>query len=64
MTKEIDTDLFVRLMRLSAPARKDLLEYIGEGPVASAPLRAALSRHGDTQCPPKPPAGHRQPHRP
>jgi hypothetical protein len=54
MTKEIDTDLFVRLMKLSAPARKDLLEYIGQGPMASDPMWAALSRHCDGQPRPSP----------
>ncbi|NKX45388.1 hypothetical protein [Roseicyclus persicicus] len=40
MDEKIDPDLFARLMRLSPPARKDLLEYLGQGPVSA---RALLS---------------------
>ncbi|QXT39631.1 hypothetical protein [Gymnodinialimonas ceratoperidinii] len=39
MTKEIDPDLFARLMRLSSDTRKDLLEYLGQS--AMAPIEAA-----------------------
>lgn len=41
--KKIDPDLFARLMQLPARARKDLLEYIGQGPLAVPPVDA-LSR--------------------
>jgi hypothetical protein len=36
--RKIDPGLFARLMQMSAPARKDLLEYIGQGPTAMPPL--------------------------
>ncbi|WP_109670914.1 hypothetical protein [Roseicyclus mahoneyensis] len=45
MTKEIDRDLFVRLMQMSAPTRKELLEFIGQGPVSAEPLKAAMACH-------------------
>jgi hypothetical protein len=38
MDKKIDPGLFARLMQMSAPERKDLLEYIGQGPMAVPPL--------------------------
>jgi hypothetical protein len=33
MDERIDPDLFARLMLIHASARKDLLEYMGQGPV-------------------------------
>ena len=38
MTKKIDPDLFARLMKLSSQTRTDLLEYIGQTPVAASEL--------------------------
>jgi hypothetical protein len=35
MTKEIDPDLFARLMRLSSDTRKDLLQYLGQSSMGS-----------------------------
>jgi len=40
MDEKIDLDLFARLMRCHEPARKDLLEYMGQGPVTMPPLRS------------------------
>jgi len=43
MTEEIDLGLFARLMQMPAPARNDLLEYLGQNPVsAEDALRDAL----------------------
>jgi len=38
MPDKIDPDLFARLMGLSHPVRKDLLEFLGQTPVAEAEL--------------------------
>jgi hypothetical protein len=38
LDRKIDPGLFARLMQMSAPERKDLLEYIGQGPMALPPL--------------------------
>ena len=38
MDEKISLDLFARLMTFHASARKDLLEYMGQGPVAAPPL--------------------------
>ena len=35
MDEKIDPGLFARLMRLSPKTRKDILEYLGQGPVSS-----------------------------
>lgn len=35
MEKRIDPDLFARLMKLSSDTRTDLLEYLGQTPLAS-----------------------------
>ena len=37
MDKKIDIDLFTRLMKIQSSARKDLLEYMGQGPVSLPP---------------------------
>lgn len=50
MAKEIDGDLFVRLMQMSAPTRKELLEFIGQGPVSAEPLKAAMACHESTSA--------------
>ena len=51
MVEKIDPDLFARLMRLSASARKDLLEYIGQGPRTSdAALKRAFEMHRDDEA--------------
>lgn len=34
MIKKIEPGLFARLIQMAEPARKDLLEYIGQGPVS------------------------------
>ena len=34
MDKRIDPDLFARLMKLSSDTRTDLLEYLGQTPLA------------------------------
>jgi hypothetical protein len=39
MDEKIDLDLFARLMRFHDSARKDLLEYMGQGPVVMPPLQ-------------------------
>jgi len=47
MDEKIAADLFARLMQLSAPTRKDLLEYLGQGPVsADSLLREVFFRQG------------------
>ena len=56
LDKKIDPDLFARLMQLPARARKDLLEYIGQGPMAVPPPEL-LSRAGPGQTPEAPVAG-------
>jgi len=38
MDEKIAVDLFARLMQMSAPLRKDLLEYLGQGPVSAESL--------------------------
>lgn len=38
MDERIDPDLFARLMRFHSSARKDLLEYMGQGPVSVPPV--------------------------
>ncbi|MBF9059302.1 hypothetical protein HKCCSP123_08915 [Rhodobacterales bacterium HKCCSP123] len=55
MDEKIDLGLFARLMQFHASARKDLLEYMGQGPVAVPPVvpqadrpKAAPDRH---DCP-------------
>ncbi|WP_166486043.1 hypothetical protein [Jannaschia sp. CCS1] len=35
MEKRIDPDLFARLMKLSSDTRTDLLEYLGQTPLAA-----------------------------
>jgi hypothetical protein len=47
MDDKIDPGLFTRLMQMSAPARTDLLEYIGQGPVSAEPLARAMSIGND-----------------
>jgi hypothetical protein len=49
LDRKIDPDLFARLMQLPARARKDLFEYIGQGPMGTPPPEAvthALSAMG------------------
>lgn len=40
MDEKIDLDLFARLMRTPALARKDILEFLGQGPVSLSALLA------------------------
>lgn len=48
LDKKIDPDLFARLMQLPARARKDLFEYIGQGPmVAPSPDELAHAASSD-----------------
>jgi hypothetical protein len=44
MDEKIDPGLFARLMRLSPGTRKDLLEYLGQGPVSSRGMLDPLQR--------------------
>jgi hypothetical protein len=44
MSKKIDLGLFMRLMRLSAPTRNDLLEYVGQAPVLTEDLVSLAER--------------------
>jgi hypothetical protein len=46
MDEKIDLGLFARLMQLSAPTRKDLLEYMGQGPVATSTVHRAVNTCG------------------
>lgn len=38
MNEKVDPGLFACLMQMSAAARQDLLEYIGQGPVSAEGL--------------------------
>lgn len=46
MTKRIDPDLFARLMKLSSSQRTDLLEFLGQTPLA--PEEALRLTRGET----------------
>jgi hypothetical protein len=45
MTRKIDPDLFAQLMRLSATARTDLLEFMGQTPLAPDEARRLAEGH-------------------
>ena len=51
MDEKIDPDLFARLMRLSPCARKDILEYLGQGPVSSKGMLGGMLT-ADASTPP------------
>lgn len=55
MTEKIDPDLFARLMGLSKSARNDLLEFLGETPVAEAELQRLIDDVANSDEPPDPP---------
>ncbi len=44
MNGKIKPDLFARLMGLAPPDRKDLLEFLGETPVADAELERLIDK--------------------
>ena len=44
MDEKIDVDLFARLMKFHSSARKDLLEYMGQGAVALPPVVSRTDR--------------------
>lgn len=52
MDEKIDPDLFARLMRLSPRARKDILEYLGQGPVSSKGMLGGMLTADASQPPP------------
>ncbi|MDA0924085.1 MAG: hypothetical protein O3A97_05770 [Proteobacteria bacterium] len=52
MDEKIDPDLFARLMRLSPRARKDILEYLGQGPVSSKGMLGGMLTAEASQPPP------------
>ncbi|MBO6604140.1 MULTISPECIES: hypothetical protein [Paracoccaceae] len=54
MSKKIDPDLFARLMGLPQPARNDLLEFLGETPVAEAELERLIEDAANKDGPLKP----------
>jgi hypothetical protein len=61
MDEKIAPGLFARLMQLSAPERKDLLEYLGQGPVSAESLLNGVelrrnSARPDADRPTEPPA--------
>jgi hypothetical protein len=51
MDEKVDPSLFTRLMRLSPTTRKDLLEYLGQGPVSSRAMLDPLMRKDATPPP-------------
>jgi hypothetical protein len=51
MDEKVDPGLFARLMRLSPSTRKDLLEYLGQGPVSAGAMLGALSGRDTAQQP-------------
>lgn len=53
MSEKIEPDLFARLMGLSQPARNDLLEFLGETPVAEAELERLIQDVANRDTPPK-----------
>ncbi|WP_224813502.1 hypothetical protein [Hasllibacter sp. MH4015] len=46
MTREIDPDLFARLMKLSPKTRHDLLEYFGQTSVPPGDVARLVKQHG------------------
>jgi hypothetical protein len=48
MDEKIDPGLFARLMRLSPCARKDILEFLGQGPVSSQGMLGVVLKAPDT----------------
>ncbi len=42
MSEKIDPDLFAQLMNLPGPARHDLLEFLGQTPVADSELQRLI----------------------
>ncbi len=57
MSEKINPELFARLMGLSHPARRDLLEFMGETPIEEAELERLIeeiAQKGKVKMPPKP----------
>jgi hypothetical protein len=57
MSEKVNPDLFARLMGLSHPARRDLLEFMGETPIEEAELERLINeiaQKGKVRTPPKP----------
>lgn len=57
MSEKINPDLFARLMGLAGPARRDLLEFMGETPIEEAELERLIeemARKGKVATPRKP----------
>ena len=56
MDEKIDPGLFARLMRLSPKTRKDILEYLGQGPVSAQAMLSGMLRpapHPPRSLPPQ-----------
>ena len=54
MSEKINADLFARLMGLAHPARRDLLEFMGETPIAEAELERLIeeiAQKGNSKTP-------------
>ena len=56
MSEKINPDLFARLMGLNHPARRELLEFMGETPIAEVELERLIEEitKTDTKETPKP----------
>jgi len=57
MSEKINPDLFARLMGLAHPARRDLLEFMGETPIEEAELARLIdemAQRGKVKPSPKP----------
>lgn len=57
MSEKINPDLFARLMGLAHPARRDLLEFMGETPIEEAELERLIEEMAQKDAgrvPPKP----------
>jgi len=57
MSEKINPDLFARLMGLAHPARRDLLEFMGETPIEEAELERLIeemAQKGKVVTAPKP----------
>lgn len=57
MSEKINPGLFARLMGLAHPARRDLLEFMGETPIEEAELERLIeemAQKGKVATPPKP----------
>lgn len=50
MTKGIAHDLFARVMRMPARERSDILEFLGQSPVAPTAMSCIVGTTGGTDC--------------